>query len=209
MKKTIVLFFAALTIGISAQSVKLVSPQTTGGASLREALTNRCSLRDYTGAALTPQQLSDLFYSACGVNRKSANKLTIPTARNAQDLVVYAATKQGIYRYIPETHSLQQIKTGDFRHQLGMQKEMFAKAAVVLIYTSDLKKLNFGSSDAEKKVYAGIHAGFAMQNVGLFCAAEKLGNVVIGSYNRKNIPELLGLQKDQPVLMVQLVGVPR
>ena len=84
---------------------------------------------------------------------------------------------------------------------------MFAKAAVVLIYTSDLKKLNFGNSDAEKKVYAGVHAGFAMQNVGLYCAAEGLGNVIIGSYDRKKTPELLGLTKGQPVLMVQLVGV--
>ena len=85
---------------------------------------------------------------------------------------------------------------------------MFKKAAAVLIYTSDLKKLDFGNSDAEKKIYAGVHAGFAMQNVGLFCAAEGLGNVVIGSYDRTAVPELLELKADQPVLMVQLVGIP-
>ncbi|MBE6406860.1 MAG: SagB/ThcOx family dehydrogenase [Lentisphaerae bacterium] len=206
MKKIIIFTLAVLSAAVYAQSVKLLPPQTTGGATLREALAKRCSLRNYTGKDLTANQLSNLFYSACGVNRKGENKLTIPTARNAQDLVLYAATKHGIYCYVPETHFLRQIKRGDYRQQLGMQKAMFAKASVVLIYTSDLKKLNFGSSEAEKKVYAGVHAGFAIQNVGLFCAAEGLGNVVIGSYNRKNIPALLGLGKDQPVLMVQLVG---
>lgn len=207
MKKLMILCFAVLTAGLSAQNVKLIAPQTSGGATLRESLTKRCTNRNYTGKELSAQQLSDLFYSACGMNRKDAKKLTIPTARNAQDLVLYAATKQGIYRYDAASHSLVFLKKGDFRQQFGMQKGMFAKAAVVLIYTSDLKKLNFGNSDAEKKVYAGVHAGFAMQNVGLYCAAEGLGNVIIGSYDRKKTPELLGLTKDQPVLMVQLVGV--
>lgn len=207
MKKLMILCLAVLTAGLSAQNVKLIAPQTSGGATLREALTKRCTNRNYTGKELSAQQLSDLFYSACGMNRKDAKKLTIPTARNAQDLVLYAATKQGIYRYDAASHSLVFLKKGDFRQQFGMQKGMFAKAAVVLIYTSDLKKLNFGNSDAEKKVYAGVHAGFAMQNVGLYCAAEGLGNVIIGSYDRKKTPELLGLTKDQPVLMVQLVGV--
>ena len=207
MKKAIILCLAALTVGLCAENVKLAAPQTKGGASLREALTKRCTIRSYTGKDLTAQQLSDLFYSACGMNRKDAKKLTIPTARNVQDTVLYAATKQGIYRYNPAAHSLILLKKGDFRQQFGMQKKMFAKAAVVLIYTSDLSKFNFGNSESEKKIYAGVHAGFAMQNVGLYCAAEGLGNVIIGSYDRKKAPELLGLKKDQPLLMVQLVGV--
>ena len=209
MKKTMILFLAVLTVGLLAQDIKLPTPQTTGGATLREALSKRCSSRKYTGASLSTQQLSNLLYAACGMNRKDVKKLTIPTARNAQDLVLYAATKDGIYRYDAASHTLILQKKGDFRQNFGMQKEMFAKAAVVLIYTSDLKKLNFGVSDAEKKIYAGVHAGFAMQNVGLFCAAEKLGNVIIGSYDRKSTPELLSLQKEQPVLMVQLVGIPK
>ena len=207
MKKTMILILTILTAGLFAQDIKLIAPQTTGGATLREALSKRCSNREYTGASLSAQQLSNLFYAACGMNRNDVKKLTIPTARNAQDLVLYAATKDGIYRYDAASHMLILQKKGDFRQQFGMQKGMFAKAAVVLIYTSDLKKLNFGASEAEKKIYAGVHAGFAMQNVGLYCAAEKLGNVIIGSYDRKNTPALLGLQKDQPVLMVQLVGV--
>ena len=209
MKKFLIFCLAVLILGLSAENVKLIPPRTAGGATLREALAKRCTLRNYTGKELSAQQLSDLFYSACGINRKDAGKLTIPTARNAQDLVVYAAVKQGIYRYDAMTHSLILLKKGDFRQQFGMQKGMFAKAAAVLIYTSDLKKLNFGGSDSEKKVYAGVHAGFAMQNVGLYCAAEGLGNVIIGSYDRKRTPELLGLQNNQPVLMVQLVGIPK
>ena len=206
MKKIIIFTLAALTAGLFAQDLKLVPPQTKGGATFREALAKRCSLRNYTGKALSAQQLSNLFYAACGMNRKDTKKLTIPTARNVQDIVLYAATAQGIYRYDAESHSLKLLKKGDFRSQMGMQKGMFAKAAVVLIFTSDLSKYNFGGSEAEKKIYAGVHAGFAIQNVGLFCAAEGLGNVVIGSYNRKNVPALLGLGKNQPVMMVQLVG---
>ena len=206
MKQIVLLCLAVLSFSAVAGDLKLNTPGTSGGATLREALSKRCSLRNYTGAALSAQQLSDLFYSACGINRKSDGKLTIPTARNVQDIVLYAATADGIYRYNAAAHTLVLLKKGDFRTRFGMQKAMFAKAAVVLIYTSDLKKYNFGS-DQEKNVFAAVHAGFAMQNVGLFCAAEGLGNVIIGSYDRKSTPELLGLGKDSAVLMVQLVCV--
>ena len=204
-----ILLLSLCTVGLFAQDLKLMPPRTTGGTPLRDALTKRCSMRDFTGEALSAQQLSDLFYAACGMNRKSDKKLTIPTARNVQDLVLYAATEQGIYRYEAASHTLKLCKKGDFRARLGMQKAMFQKAAVVLIYTSDLAKLNFGATDAEKKIYAGVHAGFAMQNVGLFCAAEGLGNVVIGSYDRTSVPEILGLDDKHPVLMAQLVGIPK
>ena len=209
MKKMIMLCLGVLSVGLYAQDLKLSVPQTKGGVSLREALTKRCSIRNYSGKKLSAQQLSDLFYAACGMNRKSEKKLTIPTARNVKDLVVYAATPDGIYRYDAEKHLLKLLKKGDYRTQFGMQKAMFAKAAVVLIFTSDLSKFNFNAPENEKKIYAGVHAGFAIQNVGLFCAAENLGNVVIGSYDRKKTPELLGLKKNQPILMVQLVGVPK
>ena len=207
MKQFFLLFLAILSYGISAQDLKLLPPQTSGGTSLREALENRRSEREYTGAALSEQMLSNLFHAICGINRKASGKWTIPTARNAKDLIVFAATEQGIYRYEPENHFLKQIKQGDYRSKLGMQQEMFSKAAVVLIYASDLSKLDFCKTVEEKKFYAGVHAGFAMQNAGLFCAAEKLGNVVIGSYDRKNVPELLNTGTELPILMVQLVGI--
>ena len=206
MKKTIMFALAILSAGLIAQDIKLPAPQLTGGASLREALTKRCTTRKYTEKELSEQQLSDLFYAASGMNRKDEKKLTIPTARNVQDIVIYAATKKGIYRYYPGTHMLKQIKKGDYRIQFGVNKSMFSAASVVLIYTSDLKKYRFKSSAEEKKFYAGVHAGFAMQNVNLFCAAENLGTVVIGMYDKKNIVSQLKLGAQQPVLMAQLVG---
>ena len=115
MKKIIMLALATLTAGLFAQDLKLLPPQTKGGATFREALTKRCSLRNYTGQALSAQQLSDLFYSACGMNRKSDKKLTIPTARNIQDVVLYAATAEGVYRFDAATHTLKLLKKGDFR----------------------------------------------------------------------------------------------
>ena len=208
MKKMLFLALCTLSLTSFAQDIVLPAPQTDGGKSFRYAIANRRTIRNFTGGSLSMQQLSDLCFSACGMNRKTEKKLTIPTAVNAQDLVLYAATKDGIYRYDAEKHILKQLKKGDFRSGFGMQKTMFEKAAAVLIYTSDLSKLKFVKTEAEKKMYAGVHAGFAIQNAGLFCAAEGLGNVVIGSYDRKKTPELLGLDDMHPVLMVQLTGIP-
>ena len=206
MKKTILLILSVVSIGIFAQDLKLPAPRRTGGATLREALERRCASRTFTGKAISEQQISDLLYAACGINRKDKGKLTIPTARNVQDITVYAATEQGIYRYDSAENSLKLVRKGDFRSQMGMQKAMFAKSALALFYVSDLAKYDFGTQE-ERLVYAASHAGYATQNVSLVCAAEGLGNVVIGSYRKDKAPELLGLGKGARIMMAHLVGV--
>ena len=197
---------ASLTIGIAAQEQKLPAPQKTGGATLREALEKRCTSRIFTGKEISAQQISNLLYAACGINRKDDGKLTIPTARNVQDLTVYAATRQGIFRYDPAKNALILIRKGDFRDQMGMQKKMFVNSALVLFYVSNLGKYDFGSKE-DRLVFAVSHAGYATQDVCLVCAAEGLGNVVIHSFNKTKAPELLKLGKDDRVIMAHLVGV--
>lgn len=206
MKKALLVLLASLTVGIFAQEQILPVPRKTGGATLREALEKRCTSRNFTGEEISAQQISDLLYAACGINRKDDGKLTIPTARNVQDLVVYAATKQGIFRYDPAKNVLAPIRKGDFRVQMGRQKKMFANAALVLFYVSNYAKYDFGS-EADRLVFSISHAGYATQDVCLVCAAEGLGNVVIYSFDKTKAPELLGLGKDEKVIMAHLVGV--
>ena len=50
---------------------------------------------------------------------KDNGKLTYPTASNIQDIVIFAFTKSGAYRYNPEEHSITLVADGDHRALTG------------------------------------------------------------------------------------------
>ena len=97
MKKTYFFCRAAIIIlalsgtALSAQDRKLPPPDKTGGKTLMECFALRQSARGFAEKPLPPQIMSNLFYAADGINRKDGRK-TVPTARNVQNLHIYAAT---------------------------------------------------------------------------------------------------------------------
>ena len=49
--------------------IQLLPPQTDGGMPLMKALKNRKTSREFAGKDLSAQQLSNLLWAACGINR--------------------------------------------------------------------------------------------------------------------------------------------
>ena len=86
--------------------------QTTGGLPVMQALQQRQSQRDFRPDALEPPTLSDLLWAAAGINRAEHGGRTSPSAMNAQEVDLYVALPQGLYRYEPQRHVLQLIKGG-------------------------------------------------------------------------------------------------
>ena len=56
----------------------LPAPVRTGGMPLQQALNARRTIRSYKADALTDQQISDLLWSANGVNRNDGKRIPIP-----------------------------------------------------------------------------------------------------------------------------------
>mgnify|MGYP001578094373 CR=1 FL=1 len=61
--------FAASVCAEEARSIQLPAPQMEGGKPLKQALKARCTTREYSSEALPPQELSNLLWAACGINR--------------------------------------------------------------------------------------------------------------------------------------------
>lgn len=204
MKKFFILLFFA-SFAAFAQDILLPSPQKSGGMPLMQALNNRHSGRDFDSQKqLDNQTLSDLLWAALGINREDG-KRTIPTARNAQDTLVYVALKDGVYLYNPSKNLLEQISDKDIRSQTGMQADILKNASAVLIYVSDYDKIDFAPDD-KKGVYAAMHVGSVYQNVGLFAASTGLISYVVGSVNYDTLPSLLSLPENQNIIAVQPIG---
>ena len=102
-------FLAALVAagGISAADIDLPKPETTGGMPLQEALANRRTDRKFSSKPLSRELLSNLLWSAIGVNRADG-KRTAPTALNRQELTLYVCIPEGTFRYDATANKLVQ-----------------------------------------------------------------------------------------------------
>ena len=75
-----------------------------------DCLNERQTDRNFDTKQLSLQDLSDLVWAANGINRPESGKRTVPTATNWQEMVLYVATADGIYRYNAEKHELELVK---------------------------------------------------------------------------------------------------
>jgi hypothetical protein len=168
------------------ERISLPAPDRQGGAPLMQALAERKSTRKFASSDLEVRHTSNILWSAVGMNRRDG-KRTIPTAYNRQNIIVYAAMSIGVWRYLPEKHALERESRENLCRKLG-------GAPLTLGF-------------AAQGEFAGLHAGSAYQNVGLYCASAGLANVVKITGVRE-FKAVLKLPEDYELLIVQSIGLP-
>jgi len=192
MNKT-VFALTMLASGIAnAENIVLPAPETTGGKPLMQAMAERKTEREFADKPVSAKDLSNILWAAYGFNRPG--KRTIPTARNEQGMDVYVLTADGAFLYNAKDNVLEQVVKKDLRDLLGPQ-DFARKAPLTLLFVEKQHK------------YAGMHAGSAYQNVGLYCASAGLNNVVRGMYDADGLAKALNLG-DREVIVTQTVGYP-
>jgi len=187
----------------SQEIIKLPSPDKAGGMPLMQAFNERSSSRDFIEKDLTEQQLSNLLWAAFGINREDSKKRTAPSSHNNQDIEIFITKKDGVFKYIAESHSLEMISGEDHRSIAGKQN-FVKKAAINLIYVSDFSKLK--GDDSVKLMTAATHCGFIGQNVYLYCASEGLISVFRAWIDKEKIAQTLNLPEGYHVIYSQTVG---
>ena len=196
-KKTILMMLAiAFLAPLSAQDIKLNTPNKVRGKLLMQALSERKSSRDFIDKDLPIDVLSNLLWAANGFNRE--NKRTAPTANDKQEIELYVTLKSGVYLYDAKNSILKFIKTGDHRKSAGSQ-DFVAQASANIIFVADMEK-------ASSREYAYTDCGFVAQNIYLFAASEGLGAVARGWYDKEVLAKLLDLPSHKEVLLTQSVG---
>ena len=171
----------------AATRMELPAPNKTGGMPLMQALNARRSTKtNYSGAALSAQQLSDLLWATWGANREDGRR-TAPTAMNRQDVRVYVALENGVWQY-DAGHALIKVLDGDWRGQMG-------GGSLTLLYAIP-----------QANEWGGAHVGSLYQNAGLYCASAGLGNFVHVS-GLHALDGKLPLPEGWKIFIVQTVGL--
>lgn len=202
------------------EGLQLPPPTSDPGDPIAVAFKQRKTIKDTSPAPLSMQELSDLLWSAYGVNREvgpfGMPGRTAASASNSQETDVYVALADGTYRYDAPSHRLARITYNDLRASaLTPGQPDVAVAPVMLIYVVDLQRLTHtagfdepGLHDPEvQKSYYYVDTGLIAGNVYLFAAAHGLA-AWFHNCDTAGLAKHLGLQARQRVLFAQSVGHP-
>ena len=125
---------------------------------------------------------------------------------NAQEVDLYVALPQGLYRYEPKAHALQLVVAQDVRRVTGYQ-DFVDTAPLDLIFVAEHSRMKIVPA-AMRESYASVAAGAMAQNIYLYCASVGLSTVVRAWFDRQALTQAMGLSPDQQLLLTQTVGLP-
>ena len=213
MKKIAILLLTALvsaSVWAESKDIALPAPSKTGGMPLADALSARATHREFSSEALSPQTLSDLLWAANGYNRPDVKKRTAPTAINRQEIDLYVCLADGAYLYDAGENVLRFVAEGDLRGLTGRPgpANFALKAPVALVYVVDFARQGMGERRNDALRYAAVDCGFVGQNVYLYCAANGLSTVFLGSLDPAGLSSALGLPDTSVPFFAQTVGKP-
>lgn len=209
------LLFAALMAAsltsCKAQDVLLPAPdQSQQSLSMVQTLATRHSVREYSDQALSPQEISNLCWAACGISRDKDHR-TAPTARNMREIRLFVFTSDKVYEYLPVENMLRFVCDGDHRDIVAGTEAfkqdfvMQAPLSLVMVIDYDI----FGSND-ERAVRMGcVDAGNVSENINLYCQSVGLVTVPRATMDADAIRQLLGLTDKQDPILNNPVGFPK
>ncbi len=191
-KLFLMLFSVSAPLSVQAEEIKKL-PQPDKSSELMQLIDNRHSSREYSNKDISEQTLSDLLWASFGINKKGTR--TVPTAMNQQNLKVFVVYQNSIWSYDAAANSL--VKVSDEEISTYIAKQDFVKNAPLnLIYTG---------SD---KDYSSFHAGAAAQNVYLYATSKGLNTIVRAYIDKDELKDKLHLDRDEFVIMNQVIGYP-
>lgn len=204
MKKLLTLaLMMMLSTSMMAQNVQqLPAPKfdKKSNMSLIDVLQKRESVREYAADPLTDQELSNILWGACGINRPESKRLTAPSAVNAQDIIVYVCRADGAWRYDAQQNTLTRITELDLRKAVAGRQPFAANAPVCLLLVSDLSKLR------GNREYGAMDAGYVSENIYLICTAMGLKTVARAMMERDALVRELGLNDSQVPMLNHPIG---
>ncbi|MFA4905247.1 MAG: SagB/ThcOx family dehydrogenase [Candidatus Margulisiibacteriota bacterium] len=206
----IILIFLALSGEVfAARNIqRLPDPRYTGKVTLEETLAHRRSERSFSVAGLTNEQIGQLLWAAQGITERTWGFRTAPSAGGTYPLEIYLVKRDGIFHYLPLTHSLEKTKDADVRPSLtraSLGQDFLGDAPVVIVIAADFEKteVKFGSRALR---YVHLEAGHAAENVLLQAVALGLGATPVGSFWDDVVKAVLDLPYAQDPLYLIPVG---
>ncbi|MCK9230622.1 MAG: SagB/ThcOx family dehydrogenase [Syntrophales bacterium] len=181
------------------------------GMILEEVLEQRRSVRRFSTRGITRAELGQLLFAGQGITQhlRGRDLRTAPSAGATYPLELYAVVHsveglpRGIYRYLPEFHSLSVQKQGDFadpltRACLGQEWIETADVALVITAVPDRILNSYGNRSTR---YIYMEAGHTAQNILLEAVSLGLGGVPIGAFRDGDVNNIMALDGERETVV--------
>ena len=187
--------------------ISLPKPNRDGAMSLEQAITLRRSRRHFLPKPLTLEQIGQLTWVAQGQDAGGRYRTT-PSAGATYPLELFVITDKGMFRYLPDKHSLEKLTDRDLRFPLATAawgQDFIQAAPLTLLFAAEFTRTT-GHYGKRGIRYVYMEAGHAAQNVHLQAEALGLGSVAIGAFDDNSVSEVLSLPRNLEPLYMVTVG---
>ena len=193
--------------------IKLPAVKISRVLSVEEAISKRRSRRRFKARPLGQRELSHLLWAGQGITSRGGFRAA-PSAGATFPLTIYVVIGNvegipaGLYRYRPDSHSLEVLSKGDLRKDLSQRafgQAMIAEAPVSIVISADYSRTT-GRYGQRGRRYVDMEVGHAGQNIYLECEVLGLGTCAVGAFNDKSVKELLGIVEEP--LYIMPIGIP-
>lgn len=202
--------------------IKLPKPREiiTEFADVRKTIEQRKSIRNYSEAPLTIDQLSYLLWCTQGVKevfRGTATMRNVPSAGARHALETYLLINNvegitpGLYRFLALEHTLisvsLEVDIADKITQACLKQQMIKSCAVTFLWTAVAYRMNWRYGERGYR-YLYLDAGHVCQNLYISAESIKCGTCAIAAYSDDELNQVLGLDgKEQFVIYLATVGL--
>jgi SagB-type dehydrogenase family enzyme len=193
--------------------VPLPRPGKTGPLSVEEAISRRRSVRRFRDAPVLLTEVSQLLWAAQGITGEDGFKRAAPSAGAKYPMEIFIVAGKvddlapGIYRYLPETHSLEVVRRGDLRSELcdeALSQEWVEEAALNIVIAGVYERTT--EKYGERGIrYVHIEVGAVAENIYLQAETMGLGTTFVGAFSDEAVKKLLRI--DAEPLGIMPVGV--
>jgi SagB-type dehydrogenase family enzyme len=176
--------------------------------SVEEAVSLRRSVRSYAKRDLTTEEISQLLWSCQGITDEGRSLRAAPSAGALFPLEVYLLTGDGLYHYLPHSHSLEVLQKKNLKADLAKAcwGQPFVEAAAVDIVICAVYERITGRYGERGVRYTDIEVGHAAENVALQAVALGLDSVPVGAFNDDEVSKVLGLPREARPIYILPVG---
>ncbi|KAF0134415.1 MAG: SagB-type dehydrogenase domain-containing protein [Candidatus Saganbacteria bacterium] len=204
----LVVFLLINGSAFAKEIIKLPLPKTNGKMSLEEALYHRRSERSFYNSPLSNEQIAQLLWAAQGITENTWRLRTAPSSGAIYPLELYLVNSLGVYRYLPESHSLELHLKGDKRLSLmraSLGQQFVGEAGIIVIVCADFEKSR-AKYGLRADRYVPLEGGHAAQNILLQSVALGLGAVPVGSFWDDVVMAVIALPYCQEPLYLIPIG---
>lgn len=196
-----------------SELIRLPDPQYEGERSLEWTLLRRRSARRYLRERLSLREVAQILWAAQG--RNSARGFsTAPSAGATFPLEIFLAAGDveqltpAIYRYLRQEHALSPMGGADVRTELvraALGQEWVRDGAAAIVFAAVYSRTTRRYGERGYR-YVHMEAGHAQQNVHLQAAALRIGTVVVGAFEDREVKRIMGMKADEEPLSIMPLG---